>query len=181
MKIHLNTTNFRKRVLYGVCYLALPRGNCLITAHPVHLIEPVFCGSACAHLVIAGARKESLVCLIRSILITLVRGLHGRFGFYQKAMGGISPARPTSPRQKARITTSELRRRGNSELASAQLPLSRRLDGFVAKPYQSRDGISLRLLRIREVRFAPIVFSNSGSGCQALQPSSLPGPLFSPR
>ena len=48
MKIHLNTTNFRKRVLYGVCYLALPRGNCLITAHPVHLIEPVFCGSACA-------------------------------------------------------------------------------------------------------------------------------------
>jgi len=93
---------------------------------------------------------------------------------YQKAMGGISPARPTSPRQKARITTSELRRRGNSELASAQLPLSRRLDGFVAKPYQSRDGISLRLLRIREVRFAPIVFSNSGSGCQALQPSSLP-------
>ena len=46
MKIHLNTTNFRKRVLYGVCYLALPRGNCLITAHPVHLIEPVFCGSS---------------------------------------------------------------------------------------------------------------------------------------
>jgi len=27
----------------------------------------------------------------------------------------------------------------------------------------------------------PILFSNSGSGCQALQPSSLPGPLFSPR
>ena len=48
---------------------------------------------------------------------------------YQKAMGGISPARPTSPRQKARITTSELRRRGNSELASAQLP-----------PYQSPTG-----------------------------------------
>ena len=48
---------------------------------------------------------------------------------HQKAMGGISPARPTSPRQKARITTSELRRRGNSELASAQLP-----------PYQSPTG-----------------------------------------
>jgi len=31
------------------------------------------------------------------------------------------------------------------------------------------------------VRFMPILFSNSGSGCQALQPSSLPGPLFSPR
>jgi hypothetical protein len=27
----------------------------------------------------------------------------------------------------------------------------------------------------------PIVFSNSGSGCQVLQRSSLPGPLFSPR
>jgi hypothetical protein len=29
--------------------------------------------------------------------------------------------------------------------------------------------------------FVPILFSNSGSGCQALQRSSLPGPLFSPR
>ena len=97
MKIHLNTTNFRKRVLYGVCYLALPRGNCLITAHPVHLIEPVFCGSACAHLVIAGARKESLVCLIRSILITLVRGLHGRFGFLPKGDGRNFSSAPYKP------------------------------------------------------------------------------------
>jgi len=32
-----------------------------------------------------------------------------------------------------------------------------------------------------DVRLVPIVFSNSGSGCQALQRSSLPGPLFSPR
>jgi hypothetical protein len=96
MKIHLNTTNFLKRVLYGICYLALPRGNCLITAHPVHLIEPVFCGSACAHLVIAGARKESLVCLIRSILITLVRGLHGRFGFLPKGDGAPYKPAPES-------------------------------------------------------------------------------------
>jgi len=33
----------------------------------------------------------------------------------------------------------------------------------------------------RHVRSVPILFSNSGSGCQALQRSSLPGPLFSPR
>ena len=50
---------------------------------------------------------------------------------YQKAMGGISPARPTSPRQKARITTSELRRRGNSELASAQLPTYQSPTGWI--------------------------------------------------
>ena len=43
---------------------------------------------------------------------------------YQKAM-----ARPTSQRQKARVTTSEHQTRGNSELASAQLP-----------PYQSPTG-----------------------------------------
>ena len=35
--------------------------------------------------------------------------------------------------------------------------------------------------RARDVRKVPILFSNSGSGCQALQRSSLPGPLFSPR
>jgi len=34
---------------------------------------------------------------------------------------------------------------------------------------------------IRHVRVWQILFSNSGSGCQALQRSSLPGPLFSPR
>jgi hypothetical protein len=33
----------------------------------------------------------------------------------------------------------------------------------------------------RHVSKVPILFSNSGSGCQALQRSSLPGPLFSPR
>jgi hypothetical protein len=32
-----------------------------------------------------------------------------------------------------------------------------------------------------DVRCWQILFSNSGSGCQALQRSSLPGPLFSPR
>jgi len=32
----------------------------------------------------------------------------------------------------------------------------------------------------RRVCFYPILFSNSGSGCQVLQRSSLPGPLFSP-
>src|SRR6478672_8998978 len=31
----------------------------------------------------------------------------------------------------------------------------------------------------RHVRSVPILFSNSGSGCHALQRSSLPGPLFS--
>ena len=35
--------------------------------------------------------------------------------------------------------------------------------------------------RGHDVRDVPILFSNSGSGCQALQRSSLPGPLFSPR
>ena len=33
----------------------------------------------------------------------------------------------------------------------------------------------------RHVSSVPILFSNSGSGCQAFQRSSLPGPLFSPR
>ncbi len=36
-------------------------------------------------------------------------------------------------------------------------------------------------LRCNICRNGPIVFSNSGSGCQALSRSSLPGPLFSPR
>ena len=35
--------------------------------------------------------------------------------------------------------------------------------------------------KLGHVRKVPILFSNSGSGCQALQRSSLPGPLFSPR
>ena len=123
MKIHLNTTNFLKRVLYGICYLALPRGNCPITAHPVHLIEPVFCGSACAHLGICRCSK----------------GISSVFDPKHIDHFGARPAWPVRllTKRRWRALQASVRKlelqpantRGNSELASAQLP-----------PYQSPTG-----------------------------------------
>jgi hypothetical protein len=144
MKIHLNTANFLKRVLYGVCYLALPRGNCLITAHPVHLIEPVFCGSACAHLGICRCSK----------------GISSVFDPKHIDHIGARPAWPVRLLTKrrweeflqralqARVRKLELQPANSGDVEIPSWPvrnyllISRRLDGFVTKPYRPRDGIS---------------------------------------
>ena len=139
MKIHINTTNFLKRVLYGICYLALPKGNCLITAHPVHPIEPVFCGSACAHLGICRCSK----------------GISSVFDPKHIDHIGARPAWPVRLLTKRRwralqasVRKLELQPANTKPveipnwLVRNYLLISRQLDGFVAKPYQSRDGIS---------------------------------------
>ena len=64
----------------------------------------------------------------------------------------------------------DVRRNPNEQLIGA---LASTLGYEVLAPHENVTEV--------HVRSWQILFSNSGSGCQALQRSSLPGPLFSPR